>query len=217
MDQTPWPGIDVPEDCDYSGLLNIMRPLGAEMLLRAIRNRLYLPPYKGVGWAEHVPSGERQYRRAPKIATAHRRLCFQTMGSSHILRMSRAFASTWAFAAVSTPMLENRRHRVIFEEPFRVLSPSSGHRGSNGSIREIPPGLPYWPPNRLHDAGELENRPMLVNTVDGETIAVISMKVEGSVTMPAYKAALKHGLIGPPPHVDSKGAITFHEALAAHP
>ena len=187
------------------------------MLLSAIRNRLYLPPYNSVGWAENVVGRQTRHRHAPKIETAHRLLCFETMESSRIVRMSRAFSSTWAFATVPVQKFDYQTHRVIFEGPLVVLSSSSDYTKNNASIPEIPPGLPYWPPNATNDASKLANCPMLVNTIDGKTISASSIKVEGSATMPAYKAALKHRLIGQPRHEDSKGAITFHAALTARP
>lgn len=217
LDQTPWPGIDVPEDCDYPGLLKIMQPLGAEMLLKAIRKRLYLPPHKGVGRAENLADDDRQYKHAPKVETAHRLLCFETMDSSHMLRMSRAFQSTWAFATVPTLTSGIKRQRVIVPGPLRILSPSSVDIEDNETIPAVPPGLPYWPDHAIDEAKELTNRPMLVNTVDGKTVSADWMQVEGSVRMPAYKAALKHRLIGQPRHVDSKKVITFHEGLTTRP
>lgn len=187
------------------------------MLLSAIRNRLYLPPYNSVGWANNVASGQTQHRYAPKIETAHKVLCFETMESSRIVRMSRAFSSIWAFATVPVRKFGYQKHRVIFEGPLVVLPSSSGDTKNNTSIPGIPPGLPYWPLNATNDASKLANCPMLVNTIDGKTISASSIKVEGGATMPAYKAALKHKLIGQPRDVDSKGAITFHAALTARP
>ncbi len=217
LDQTPWPGIDVPENCDFPRLVEIMQPLGAEMLLKAIRKRLYLPSYNGVGWAENSADGNGEYKLAPKIETKHRLLCFETMDSAHILRMSRAFESTWTFAAISTRTSELKRQRVIFQEPFQVLSPSSVYMEADESVPEIPPGLPYWRYDARDDAGEPIYRPVLVNTIDGKTISASSMKVEGGVEMPAYQAALKHRLIRQPRYMSSKCVITFHEGLSERP
>ena len=213
LDQTPWPGIDVPEDCDYPGLLKIMQPLGAKMLLTAIRNRLYLPPDNGVVRPENVTIEKKDYKRAPKIDTAHRLLCFETMDSSHILRMSRAFEATWSFASVLTQTLEFKKLRVIFQEPFKVLSPMD----NNDRTADIPPGLPYWPENAITDEKRRTNHPLLINTVDGKTLLMESMKVEGGVKMPAYSAAVKYRLISQRQRVISHSVVTFHECLTTLP
>ncbi len=217
LDQTPWPGIDVPEGCDYSGLLETMQHLGSDMLLRAIRNRLYLPPYNDIGWAKNAADGKRAHQHAPKIKTAHKLLCFETMDSSRITRMSRAFGSTWAFAAVPTETSELKRSRIIFPKPFKILSPASLPMDDKNDILGIPPGLPYWPKCAANDEKDSAEHPLLVNTIDGETVSMNSIKVEGSVEMPAYQAAQKYKLIGHHRHMNTKGVITFHECLTAQP
>lgn len=217
LDQTPLPGIDVPEDCDYLGLLKIMQPLGAEMLLNAIRQRLYLPPYRGVGQIKETAEGERVYKHAPKIETADRLLRFDTMDSSHILKMSRAFESTWAYSTVLTRTSEYKSQRILFQEPFRTFSSSSAYMEERQCIPQIPPGLPYWPQSATEDAKEPSNPCLLVNTIDGRTLLAASMKVEGGVKMPAYQAALKHRLIPQERHTNPKSVITFHRALTAQP
>jgi methionyl-tRNA formyltransferase len=217
LDQTPWPGIDVPEDCDYPELLQIMKSLGAQMLLKTIRNRLYLPPFTGVGWAENVADNRREYKHAPKIETAHRLLDFETMDSSRMMRMSRAFGSTWAYAAVpaQTPVFKSQR--IIFQGPFEILAPSSIGVEEEKSIPEVPPGLPYWQQHAVDDAKDSTNHPLLVNTVDGKTLTAAFMQVEGGVRMPAYQAAMRHRLIGQPRHVNDRNVTTFHKGLATRP
>jgi methionyl-tRNA formyltransferase len=210
LDQTPWPGIDVPDECDYSRLLQIMQPLGAEMLLNAIRTRLYLPPYNNVGWAENAADDKKNHPRAPKISTTHRLLSFNNMDSSRILRMSRAFESTWALAAISTRASDSKRLRIIFRKGLSILPMSVADKDR---VPDIPPGTPYWSGKALSDGEEPRNFPMLINTVDGKTIVAHSMIVEGDVEMPAYKAALKHRLIGGSREVNSKLVITFHRGL----
>lgn len=217
LDQTPWPGIDIPEGCDYSGLLKTVQPLGADMLLKAINNHLYLPPYNDAGWAKDAAGGKRVHKHAPKIETAHKLLSFETMDSSRITRMSRAFGSTWTFAAVPTRTLELKRSRIIFPKPFKILLPSSISTDRNTNIPGIPPGLPYWPERAADDEEGSADHPLLVNTIDGKTVSTNSIKVEGSVEMPAYQAAQKHRLLGQPRHINTKGVITFHECLTAQP
>ncbi|ERF76138.1 hypothetical protein EPUS_01472 [Endocarpon pusillum Z07020] len=217
LDQTPWPGIDVPEDCDYSVLLEIMQLLGADMLLNAIKNRLYLPPYIDAGWAKNAADGKKAYKHAPKIETAHKLLCFETMDSLRMARMSRAFESTWAFAAVPTRTSELKRLRIIFPKPFKILSPPSVYMDGMTDISGIPPGLPYWPDSATNEEKGRTEQPLLVNTIDGKAMLISSIQVEGSVEMPAYKAAQKHGLMPQPRHVKTKGVITFHECLTAQP
>ena len=217
LDQTPWPGIDVPEDCDYARLVEIMQPLGAEMLVNAIQKRLYVPPYTSIHNGQKFDHDRHDYKHAPKLGTTHRLLRFETMKSSHILRMSRTFDSNWAFATVPTLEGKPKRQRVILQGPFGIVLPSSEASEEESSAPEVPPGLPYL----LYDAANRGavpiDSPLLVNTVDGKTISVNSMKVEGGIQMPAYRAALKHRLVGQPHKMNSRSVITFHEVLTADP
>jgi hypothetical protein len=191
-----------------------MLPLGAEMLVKAIRNRLYLPPYRSVKGAEKTVEGDVKLHFAPKVGTLHRLLCFQTMESSHILRLSRAFGSTWTFAAVSTQTSGLKRQRVIFSGPLDCLS-SGIVDNKHGIAPEVPPGLPYRPRDSNDDRKGWTDLPLLVNTIDGKTVLVPRMKVEGGSEMPAYRAALKHKLIGQPQNSNSELLSTFHHILTS--
>lgn len=217
LDQTPWPGIDVPEDCDFDQLLKVMQPLGAGMLVNAIQQRLFLTPRKDTSYAESLNHGSGRYKHAPKLGTAHRLLHFDTMDSAHILRMSRVFESTWAFAAVLTSDMKFERHRVILPGPLNIILPRLGDAEGAGIVPEVPPGLPYLPHDVASKNGKLSSGALLINTIDGRTMSVASLKVEGGVQMPAYRAALKHKLIGPRREMNRKSVITFHEALGAQP
>lgn len=215
LDQTPLPGIEIPEDCDYPGLLELMQPIGAEMLMNAIRKRSYLPPHEGIGWSESTDVGARKYKHAPKIQTAHKLLDFITMDSAKIQRMSRAFNSTWAFAAIPTRESELTRQRIIFHGVFGAFSPSTTNVEDIGIVPGVPPGLPYWLHDTRNDTKDGLSRPLLVNTIDGKTVSAAFAQVEGGMKMEATKAALKHGLAGEPRDVSSHSVITFHEHLTA--
>jgi methionyl-tRNA formyltransferase len=217
LDQTPWPGIVVPDKCDYQTLLEIMQPLGAEMLVKAIRKRLYLPPLHAVGWVGKFDNAKTMYKHAPKIETAHKLLCFERMDSSHILRMSQAFESTWAFAAAAPQRSKIKRQRIIFQGPLSILSTPSTIFEDNMSVPEVPPGLPYWRTDAMNDAKEHTTLPLFVNTIDGKTISADYLKIEGGVKMPAQRAALKHRLTRQQRDLNSKSVITFHEALTSAP
>ena len=217
LDQTPWPGIDVPEDCDYAKLLEILQPLGAEMLVNAIQTRLYVPPYIAIHQWLNDDDGRHDYKHAPKVGTTHRLLRFDAMTSSHIVRMSRTFDSTWAYAAVPTLDGKPKRQRVIFQGPFGIVLPSSHASEEKSNVPEVPPGLPYSPHDAANSGAVPIDGPLFVNTVDGGTISVKSMKVEGGIQMPAYRAALKHRLIGQTHKTESRSAITFHDVLTADP
>jgi methionyl-tRNA formyltransferase len=214
--QTPWPGIDIPEGCDYPTLLERMKPHGAEMLVNAIRNRLYVPPLRAVAGVENLEHNERTKRRGPKVQTADRQLCFETMNSSNILGRSRAFESTWAYAAVRSQSSGFQRQRVLFPGRFELVRDLVEHsEESPAPALEIAPGLPYWSLGNSTNLRCLDEDPMLVNTIDGKTLSAALMKVEGGIQMPAFKASVKHKLIGTPRKLGSKTIITFHEALSA--
>jgi methionyl-tRNA formyltransferase len=216
LDQTLPPGIEVPECCDYSGLLRILEPLGAEMLVKALRSRLYLPPYRGVDWTQDPVGGAVEPRSAPKIQTFHRLLSFQSQDSSQIVRMTRAFQSTWTYAAVATQAPESERKRIIFSGPLSCLGSGTMDSRLDGCVPGLQAGLPYKPYSSAAPKDESTDLPLFINTIDGNTIVVPSMKVEGGSEMPAFKAALKHKLLREPFVLKSQTITAFHDILSSH-
>lgn len=210
LDQTPWPRIELPKDCDYQTLEGLMMELGPKMLIDAIHNRLYEPPYRDVGWAKNDAPGTK-YGRAPKVGTSDRFLAFSSMDSSQLTRISRAFDATWAMASSSDPSDTSKKLRLIFNEQFESLA---GASDECIRIADIPPGLPYQVVNVSENFTQGEDQSLLINTVDGKTFRISRIKVEGDREMPAYGAALKHSLLGRSVQAGSRNITTFFAPLS---
>ena len=211
LDQTPWPGIQIPEDCDYPKLLEMMQEVGSDMLVNAIRRRLYRAPHYDVGWAHSSTDLHERHVRAPKIDASHRFIKFCTMHTSRILGISRAFDFTWTMASTCSQSTEQKRLRVIFRGPLQVIEPASA---GNIVFPEVSVGLPYRIQKADEDDFHGSDRGLLLNTIDGKTLNIKTIKVEGGVEMPAYDAALKHRLIGRPLSFGSSQVVAFHEPLS---
>lgn len=70
--QTPRPGIPIPAGCTVADLSGMLAPVGADMLVSALRAGLHVPPLSSAGWAP-TPEERARLRHAPKITGADRR------------------------------------------------------------------------------------------------------------------------------------------------
>lgn len=182
------------------------------MLVKAIQNRLYLSPPKAAHVLDRQERDETSHKYARKVKKEDSLLDFAAMDSAYLMRISRTFDSSWAFALVRQSSTRTSKKRLIFEEQFTI------HNSAHPSARapEVSPGIPYWSDTRKQIYPHDDNYPLLINTIDGSTISIKSLKVEGDVKLPAQKAALKHRLAHPLPEDKAEGLVTFHEALTTH-
>ncbi|KAK7903189.1 Methionyl-tRNA formyltransferase [Exophiala xenobiotica] len=96
LDQTPPPGLPIP-DPDHittNDLITLLAPIGADMLVSAIRNKLYIPPYKGVP----ARANGTEIATAPKITPEMRIINFAKHSEPEILRRNRAIGPLLTFA-----------------------------------------------------------------------------------------------------------------------
>jgi methionyl-tRNA formyltransferase len=182
LDQTPPPGI--PVNHRQSGLTDTLAAFGAEMLINAIRRRIYVPPYQTL-----QPRNFDEVSLAPKIASEHRLLDFDALTAEDILRRKNALSSLFAFAL-------NARHariRITIHESFHEFSVDSP------DIHDICRWQPTGQPFAIEDSrgNILGNGGLLVRTVDGKTLCMPKITVDGSPTMTSFDAARKSGLIKP--------------------
>ena len=75
--QTPRrPGIPIPAGCSVAELGRLLAPVGADMLVRALRAGLHVPPLSAAGWDPSTPEERAHLRHAPKITAADRRVAW---------------------------------------------------------------------------------------------------------------------------------------------
>ncbi|KAK3957032.1 methionyl-tRNA formyltransferase [Pseudoneurospora amorphoporcata] len=99
--QTPLPGVPIPQNCTVQQLHDLLAPLGAEMLVSALREGRHVPPLSAVV-DNRIPEGGgdlkdgRKYAHAPKITKSDQRVSFLGHSSSEAaLRARVCGGSLW--------------------------------------------------------------------------------------------------------------------------
>jgi methionyl-tRNA formyltransferase len=130
--QTPAPGVPIGEADTPQSLLETLGPLGAEMLVRGISEKLFIPPYHDT--SETLPtSTSTQPSHAPKISPSDREINWKTWSSSEILLRDRVLGrlwdgSIWARTNLDAGKWEGKQKnlRATFTGPWRVASAPEG-------------------------------------------------------------------------------------------
>ena len=205
LDQTPEPGVPIPNPASYTyaDLQRMSSVMSAEMLIKSIRERTFVPPYKDVRKGS-IQAPTRPASFAPKIEPKTRCLDFQSMSSSHILRMNRAIAPLWAEARLAS---ESGTTSVIFGPNMYLAEVSNAKK-----ISTIEPGLPYLPFDES-DQFKTISVPLMINTVDGQTLVVPTLKLPGTTYRPAAALAQSANLLLDSSRQQAERVLTFHEPL----
>ncbi len=196
LDQTPGP-ILLDGQMTELALSNRLAPLGAEMLVKAIRNRLYLPPYASITPLRQSISP------APKTKTEDKVMDFEKLGRHEICRRWRALGPLHAFAED----VDGKKVRIKCDQ----LHTATTNNALVGEIRDssreqarlrglIPIGVPHALLQRESGVTTCSD-PLMVNTKDG-TIYIGDITVEGKTRGPAVQRAAQAKLFGPPTELD---------------
>lgn len=175
--QTPYPGFEhgcrtVPE------LLTLMSSKGAEMLVHAINNRLYLLSAKGPGTPQDGRTTATA-RAAPKITSKDKFIDWNTWTAEVITRRHLAIGPLWSFVKHG----QNIR-RLIWSTGFTISKEVA-----------INPDLPV---GRLVVFGNedcTDNQVGYARTCDDRVLRVDRIKVEGGVESPPLRATKKADMI----------------------
>ncbi|GLA59876.1 methionyl-tRNA formyltransferase [Aspergillus tubingensis] len=190
--QTPAPGFDIPnpDACTVPDLLNLVCPKGADILVKGIREGLFVPPVEDAGW--RASEGDGPLVHAAKIKPEDRHIDWQNWSSLDISRRNRVLGPLWSKALVASnassekPSFQHRR--VIFTE-FEEVTPLKGCDKFS-----VVPGLPFV--DGTHPIDSTKGKGVYVFTRDGKLIMVHQMKVEGEPNADALRAALKARMVG---------------------
>lgn len=163
LDQTP--PIPVPEEATYKSLSSTLAPVGAELLVKAIRKRLYEPPYQGV-------TTSTTSSHAPRITTTDRYLdCF---GQNAVQLERRSRALTKMFATTTTA--DGSKLRLQFLQ-IQACSAKA----------DVAVGVPYAVLDNQENTIKSKS-PIYINTSEG-CIQTSTIVVEGRNPQPAVQAA----------------------------
>jgi methionyl-tRNA formyltransferase len=122
--QTPAPGVPIADDATPQSLLETLGPIGAEMLVKGIEEKLFVPPLRDV--CEALPPPVHQ-SHAPKITPSDREINWANWSASEILLRDRVLGrlwdgSIWARTGLDEGKWEGKQKklRATFTGPWRV-------------------------------------------------------------------------------------------------
>jgi len=213
LNQTPYPGMKIPDKDNITSqeLTKILGRMGAKLLVDAIRNKLYIPPY------EAVPStlDESGILRAPKLNTGTWTIDFQTMSKDSILRRLRTArmgvlssgAKTFGSDEKLTIKLAYVRLPTVHDIPSDIQD----------ELLSIPTGLPYTFSDGNADL-KSSSGPLFVNVTPDQPgrlrqLVIPDITVPSKDRGPAARAAFRAKLFRP----DPVKIGPYHLWLFAHP
>lgn len=100
-------GFSIPYSsrCTYPQLLDLVTPKAAEILVKGLRKRAFVPGYASNDIPEYLTRKQNSIRHAPKITTEDRRIDFATMSSEEIERKDRVLGRVW-FNILPSPVVK---------------------------------------------------------------------------------------------------------------
>ncbi|RKF62343.1 Methionyl-tRNA formyltransferase, mitochondrial [Erysiphe neolycopersici] len=114
IDQTkPW--LNVPKFCTYARLLEIVTPVAAEMLVKGLNQRLFVPPLKSVGW---VPPKNEKLIYANKITPEDKKIPWGTKsGAYSAVQTYNALGCLWSYVFISNEDQKRLKFNQISIDP----------------------------------------------------------------------------------------------------
>jgi methionyl-tRNA formyltransferase len=103
-------------DCNYDILLKNITPKGAEILVKGIRNRVFVPPLVHRSWYQKT-----DIVHAPKITAADRQVDFRQQSASAIDKNVRALGRLWCNVFLDA----HNTKRLVFEDFETVPVPQA--------------------------------------------------------------------------------------------
>lgn len=176
--QTEWPGFE--HSCSTVPQLSaVVAPKGADMLVKGLRDRVYVPPRLDLGsWQNINPA--RALRPAPKITPQDRHIDWRTWTAERILRTQRVIGPLWNTAQA---LIEGQPHgrRMIWAAGFQKLQqpmnifPNAGHPTISGLFSN--------------------SQSLIIRTCDGHVLLADEVKIEGEATTQAWHAVKRAGMV----------------------
>ncbi|GKZ20648.1 methionyl-tRNA formyltransferase [Aspergillus brasiliensis] len=190
--QTPAPGFDIPnpDTCTVPDLLSLVCPKGAEILVKGIREGLFVPPVEDAGW--RASEGDGPLIHAAKIKPEDRHIDWEHWSSLDISRRNRVLGPLWGKALVANNASNEKpsfQHRRVIFTGFEEVTPLKGCDKFS-----VVPGLPFV--DGTHPIDATKGKGVYVFTRDGKLIKIHQMKVEGEPNADALRAALKARMVG---------------------
>ncbi|KAI9794762.1 MAG: Methionyl-tRNA formyltransferase [Peltula sp. TS41687] len=193
--QTPLLDIPSPDTCTVKQLRDFLAPIGAELLIQSIRQRLFLPSDDKDDKVSREIQNQEQLSWAPKIRTEDSHINWQTWTADEILRRQRVLGPLWNLASSRTEGTLTLK-RIIMQEIRVIRTPG---------FRQLPTGVPFLL--------KREKRRLLVQTCDEKVLEIPLIKVEGRPFKDAAGAAEKDHLFEEKSLATRLPKIKFNGAL----
>lgn len=186
--QTPMPGLDIPnpDSITASELRSLLAPIGADMLVECLKGHHYLHLER----QQKAMDTEGTLNHAPKLSPSSRHIIFQSMNSTHILRLNRALGRLWAGVSGKVPA----DTRLIFGQNMEETKPNQLKAIDEQVLSGISPGLPF---NVIgeNERAEDSNLPLVVKTCDSRFITFSETTFSGTKPGTALASAARAGLV----------------------
>ncbi|CAM1500705.1 Fc.00g098670.m01.CDS01 [Cosmosporella sp. VM-42] len=95
--QSPFPGISIPSDSTVQELTKLLAPIGAQMLVRGLRDGVHVQPRREVGWKAEELDGK-PLAHAPKVKKADGQVDWTKWRVEDVMRRIQVLGSVWTHA-----------------------------------------------------------------------------------------------------------------------
>ena len=174
--QTPRPGLPISGGETPAGLTSELAVEGANMLVRGLRERVFVPPVEDLT-PNLSEDDKRRLRLAPKITPEDRHIQWNGWASNEIALRSRVLGNLWNNARVLGEEI-----RITFSKGLQIAAETS-------VSADIGPGIPMAVPG--------SSGTMFFRTIDGEVLGAEYVTVPGYGTKKAADIARKLKIIEP--------------------
>lgn len=160
--QTPYPGIE-HNSTIVSELETLLAPLGADMLVRCIKDRVYIPPYPNIAQPLSIEESA-SLRLAPKITSNDRHIQWQAWSAEEIMRRHRVIGPLWNLVTCEIAGKLTQK-RIIWTSGFRLGMMNEDEAPEVG--RPMVTGL------------RSKNQNVFIKTCDGQVLQADEVLIEG--------------------------------------
>lgn len=187
--QTPFPGIPIPDPTQITSpeLRRLLAPIGAELLVRSLREGLYLRP-------QSTPSIARtsKLHHAPKLSPEARHINFRSMASTHILRLNRALGRLWI--RPSNTEGHSGDARLILESDLRLARTNDLEHIPSAILDNMETGVPFTVISG-HPSSDAQAPVLLVKCADGNFMCIPTIRMSGLPSGNSAAVAAKANLL----------------------
>ncbi|KIW67719.1 hypothetical protein PV04_06951 [Phialophora macrospora] len=219
LDQTPQPGLDIPNPDTVTSkeLERYLAYIGAKMLVDAVKNGLYIPPYNSIQPGRHI--SKENLIHAPKLTKEFRAVDFTQLTATEISRRNRACGPLYVFASSNTEPSQTRR--INLDTAMRTLDEGDIPGEVQAAAISIPKAVPYAIIGSHENISE-SDKPLIVNAKEdgdegSQQIVIPEVTVAAMARAPGAAAAARAKFFAKPEVFGSFTLYRFSHPLTAQP